>query len=295
MKNTTKKITSILLILTIILSCFALVGCNVIDSLSLEGYSELSSEDLKIIANYCSSFEQDKFADYFPNLPYTFETKINLINEKDYTFYETSVGNSYYICGYIDSFFETLLYFTVGIKSNNLKWYRVESVEQIKEKINGLQLYAKYLVYNGTIKKDIVNNIDINQKCKFSFLLSENNRYTESISKLEKNELLYTFDKKITLDDETILFNSFDVGNSYPVYIIDEQNKYMVMHHYSTFNYDDYYETLSYQLGEYYEVLLPYFVYSDDINETVHMYENRYETKINVGISIDAILDLINK
>ena len=131
-----KKLTSILLIMTIILSCFALVGCDNIDPLSLEGYSELSSEDLKIIANYCSSFEQDVFADCFPNLPYTFETKINLINEKDYTFYETSVGDSYYICGYIDSFFETLLYFTVGIKSNNLKWYRVESVEQIKEEIN---------------------------------------------------------------------------------------------------------------------------------------------------------------
>ena len=73
-----KKLTSLLLALVMLFTALALSGCgeDKINPLELEGYSELSTDDIKIVKNYHKSFK-DNFVQLLPPEQTTFEEKCN--------------------------------------------------------------------------------------------------------------------------------------------------------------------------------------------------------------------------
>lgn len=300
-----KKIICVLLILTMALSFF---GCNDVDPLELDGYSQVNEDDLRIVESYRSSIN-DAFVEYFPEATYSLEEQINMINNNDYTFYETEIEDKYYICGYINSISEFVLYLLGEVKSNDIQWYRVDSKEQIKDKINGMVLTAIYLVYDATIKNDVINATATNKDAKIYFLLDNKNYIDDQILKIEADNTILMFNENGIADaDKTVLLDSSDIRNSHRIHTHGEGNKLVVLHHSSSFSYRHDYEAISMQLGEYYEQFLPCFIFSDELNEKRYIDESgnyidgcekidesRYEIRTNVGINMDNFIDLITK
>ena len=300
-----KRIMCVLLILTMALS---FCGCNAVHPLELEGYSQVNEDDLRIVESYRSSIG-DAFVGYFPKAAYSLEEQINMINNNDHTFYETEIEDKYYICGYINSISEFALYLFGEVKSDDIQWYRVNSKEQIKDKINGMELTAIYLVYDATIKNDVINATAINKAAKIYFNLDNKSYIDDQILKTEADNTILMFNENGIADtDKTVLLDSSDIRNSHRIHADGEGNKLVVLHHSSSFSYRDGYEAISIQLGEYYEQLLPCFVFSDELNEKRYIDESgnyidgnqdidegRYEIRTNVGINMDDFVDLITK
>ena len=300
-----RKILSAFLILTMTLSFCA---CNTVDPLELEGYSELDNDDLRIVASYRNSIN-DIFVEPLPKQTYSLEEQINMINNKDYTFYETEIDSKYYICGYINHILGPALYLFGGVESDDVQWYRVSSKEQIKDNIKGMGLTAIYLVYDATIKKDVINATETNKGSKISFLLDNKDYIDDQILKIDAdNKILMFKENDIADTDKTVLLYSSDIRNSHRIHTDGEGNKLVVLHHSSSFSYRHDYEPISIQLGKYYEQFLPCFIFSDELNEKRYIDESgnyidgyqdidesRYEIRINVGISMDDFVDLILK
>ena len=305
-----KKIISLMMaILFVLLSCALLCSCDKINPLELEGYSKIDEDDFEIIAGYYTSISNFG-SEYSPIPSRTLKEQIDLVKEKDYTFYEISIENPYYICGYINPIAKTLLFFTSGIKFDNVEWYKVENKDQIKDEINGTRLLATYLVYNANVEKDIVNNIELSKKSKFHFWLEDKNYVDDAILKLNANEHILTFGKeKIINDNKTIFFESHDANDSYPICVDESQNSFVLLRSSISFvNGNSSGNMLPLIFGDYYEAFSPYLIYNDIWNEKRYLDENgnyilnssqidgtRYETVINVGININDFVDLIIK
>ena len=304
-----KKIISLTMaILFALLSCALLCSCDIINPLELEGYSGLDDDDLRIVASYRNSIN-DIFVEPLPKQTYSLEEQINMINNKDYTFYETEIDSKYYICGYINYILGSALYLFGGVKSDDVQWYRVSSKEQIKDNIKGMGLTAIYLVYDATIKKDVINATETNKGSKISFLLDNKEYIDDQILKIDAdNKILMFKENDIADTDKTVLLYSSDIRNSHRIHTDGDENKLVVLHHSSSFGYRDGYEIVSVQLGEYYDQFLPYFIFSDDLNEKFYLDEvnnyiygnqsideSRYEIRTNVGININDFLNLILK
>ena len=300
-----KKILCAFLILTMALSFCA---CNAVDPLEFEGYSKLDEDDLRIVASYRNSIE-DVFVEYLPKQVYSLEEQINMINNNDYTFYETETEDKYYICGYINHILGPALYLLGGVESDDIQWYRVSSKEQIKDKTNGMGLTAIYLVYDATIKNDVINATETNKAAKISFLLDNKDYIDDQILKIDADNKILMFNKNGIADtDKTVLLDSSDIRNSHRIHTDGEGNKLVVLHHSSSFSHMDDYEPISIQLGEHYEQFLPCFIFSDELNEKRYIDESgnyidgcqdidesRCEIRTNVGISMNDFVDLITK
>ena len=304
-----KKLTSLLLALVMLFTALTLSGCgeDKINPLELEGYSELSTDDIKIVKNYHKSFK-DNFVQLLPPEQTTFEEKIDSIKEGKNTFYEVNIKECYYICGYINPIVESVLYFTVGIDSDNIEWYAINNPDSIVNEINGMERVATYLVYNGAIETDVFNNTPIGSNCKFSILLNGDELFTELTAKLRNNDRLLVFDKlDLSSQDGAILYYQSDIYNSYPIHVNNESTKLLLLQHSITYSYqEDKTECISTQLGMYYEKMLPLLVFDDKLNEKIYVddlgnriysgipqSEERFITVINVGISISDVAEIV--
>lgn len=304
-----KKLTSLLLALVMLFAALTLSGCgeDKVNPLELEGYSELSTDDMKIVKNYHKSFK-DNFVQLLPPEQTTFEEKIDSIKEGKNTFYEVNINECYYVCGYINPFAEALLYFTTGMDFNNIEWYVVSSAESIANEINGMERVATYLVYNGTIEADVLNNTQKDLNCKFSILLNGDELFTELTAKLRNNDRLLVFDKlDISSQDGAILYYHSDIYNSYPIHVNNESTKLLLLQHSITYSYrEDKTEFIRTQLGKYYEDISPLLVFDDEFNEKIYVDESgnriysgipqseeRFITVINVGISISDVAEIV--
>lgn len=288
-----KKLTSIILALTMLLSCALLYGCAAVDPLELEGYSELSLDDKRIVEAYQRSFTYD-MAEVYPRWPYAFDKKAGMIEKGEYTFYKTSIGEHYYICGYVAPALKFVLYFSIGVRSENLKWYVVDNEDMIRDEINGMKLSAKYLVYDGVIESDINHKIAVNKKCKFSFAIHDKNRIDEQLTRLNMYDYLLTFDKvDIAAEDGAAMYTGFDVENSYPIYADGNGNELMLIRHTVSHSHsDEKHEVIEDQCGEYYGTLSQYMIFDEKFSERLCIGECGCTIITNVGIDLD-VLDLL--
>ena len=286
-----KKLTSILLIMTIILSCFALVGCDNIDPLSLEGYSKISEEDKPIIKCVASRhdyrlIEYDRIPD--PN----FMDKINDVQPQGLSsFYKASIDKEscYYICGYGSSKLSIFMYMTIGDGSWMYEWYRVDGFENIQKNINNKELVHLFTVYDAVIEKDLIDGTNYNLKTKYYNKQSDMDREFHP-----ESETFIIYRREYLINDENYPYlTASDLNDGYRMFIDDNGVEYLA------FLYEIYSETdgSSTNHGEllfmdYYDILSPYFVLIDELDER-YIYNGNSIVKRYAGIEVEKLVDLL--
>ena len=228
----------ILSIVLVLLLCTKLVSCGTNDPLSIEGYSPIDNDDLRLLNSI--SFESNSNAtkiqsDYdIPPVQPSFWNAFESIRQGDKTFYLTKIleSNYYFLCGYDDFFSLRWMRFnSKDLRSNEIcDWYKVDKLENIERKIGVSKLKYLYIVFDCNIEKDIINQKDINYYCRF---------YTEiDISTMEKlnidniikeNGFILLESPDIYKQVDFPFLNQNNFGSDYWLHINKNGRKYLAM------------------------------------------------------------------
>lgn len=189
-------------------------------------------------------------------------------------------GDSYIICAYLKPGalpYITNIWGDYKFDVTKYIWYKFTDSTQMLETINGARLTEdSYLLYNCTLEKDVVNNVEYNKtfKCYIKYEGEYSCEYVTS-----KMLLFFASHKLSNVLSETkhIAFPLYN-GDAFGVYTDEGGIDYL------SFSYN----RIASDLGEHYGFLSPYF-------EVLEEHVNDEETVPNlIGIKLSDILDYIN-
>ena len=230
-----KKITSILLIMTIILSCFALVGCDNINPLSLEGYSCVNDDDWTLIRRITpnpNSNHKNGYSDYEYPLQHNLFYAIDVLKSDYNTFYLARISKNdyYFLCGYESYFHPDWIYsvFKDSYSPEIYDWYKVDKLENIENKINNSNLRYVYVVFDFLIEKDVINNIDLNYHYKYYLKLDVNSINGVSIGDLITQESVLLLESTDLIQTNNYPYYTwYDLGSDYWLHVDANDKKYL--------------------------------------------------------------------
>ncbi len=235
MKNTTKKITSILLVLTIVLSCFAFVGCAWTEFINPTNNTSSSTTKKKPYAkdveinNGMGFTEQDKdFVKFmydrgvlstppYIEFVYTFGDFVerNVIRNNDASFYRVDINlnqKPYFIAAYSPDSVESGLTPVFSLKEGwlgNITWHKFYDYDTIPDKIDDLVLRGVYAMYECTIQRDVMNNKEYNISATYFIPLTDG--YSDAIADMN---FLYG------LTDSVLWYaEKQEIENHYPLFV----------------------------------------------------------------------------
>lgn len=304
-----KKITSLLIV--IIICCFALVGCGlqnmgaiISDKLfHIEGTTLTSAETTDGNAVYIThgeNFNQDdidfvamlhgqirygyRFSGIYPAPNYTCHMILSA-GQRGEPVFLAHCENPYVIVGYLKSLslpnVDELLGYEYYFDVTKYIWYKFYDLDQISEKIEGMQRSEeKYILYDCIIEKDIVNGTEYNRQLKAYV------KYREWIT---PTMLLY-FEPACMeeyLGDDYMEYPQYG-GGTLEIYTDENGVDYVY------FPYEVVYQDGSkFDIGkllfyEHYSDLSPYFEYfGEEINERGELYKY-------AGIRLDIIIEYLH-
>ena len=294
-----KKLTSILLVLTIISSCFAFVGCdwsNIFGTTTttITGTPDPSTLNIKCGDNFTQ--EDIEFLRYihgyqilFSDMPsISFSNYVDRVNneESHSYFVSTDKANPIYLCGYLDlnDFGDTYLNVEKHV------WYKYTDIESVPQERDGLILGWNIRLYNATVTKDIENGIDYEHKIKI---------YRVGRGGVPKSDLLYEYTvmfHNLSIVDITYLeepnFQSYFKG-----YITAAGKSYFVLK-YGNIKMDD--GSISdclddnrNQLEDYYDVLYPYIERLEEMDYEFSTPSGEKRTSLVHGVPIDVLTEVL--
>ena len=173
-----KKLTSIILALTMLLSCAALVGCGVknVPGLGKINYSEnFTDKDIAFLIALEQSDPKNNsdkgihFADEVAVYLHLWNVIRRTQEKKSGLYYaKNDLDNPYYICFYQrEGALYTILRIIDALLGTNLntvntKWYKFDnlSFDKLPEEIDGMKLNATYALFNGSILRDVAEGTE---------------------------------------------------------------------------------------------------------------------------------------
>ena len=220
---------------------------------------------------------------------FSFESTISEAQRFKTPIYYASIDteNPYFICAFANS----KVLFELGgpvafMDVTKYSWHKFYDVDSIPESIEDKDLQHKYLLYDCTIKKDIVNGIDYDYHCKYYL-----SRKTLLLDNSYKNVLIYFPGDEVVIEDKTtFLLHKTSENANFTLYVGKDEKVYL--HLYDKFLLDgkeNEYGTAREILGEYYDVLSPYFVRLPELDsEGINDYGQEYVVRY-VGISLNNL------
>ena len=194
---------------------------------------------------------------------------------------ELDINNPYFICHYyqdntkydfllsFDNIFET------SLNKTNFKWYKFENCdfEELPQEIDGMIRGETYILFDGVIVRDIAEGTE--QNLTFTYYAKRTENF--NIFGIWEDMLFY-YSKGLPYfeaDNNKHLFLTYvvDYANEYQsaLYSGEDETKYLLFYT-DHKNYDidnlsnnDY---LRYQLGEFYDKLVPYFERLEELDTT---------------------------
>ena len=281
-----KRIMCVLLILTMaLLFC----GCNAVDPLELEGYYTISEEDKPIIESVASRFDFT-LTQYDSLVPDNFVDKIDNVKSGTYSLYKASIDidSCYYLCGYGNSDLSFFMYMTIGEYSWLYDWYRVDSFENIQKSINNKELIHLFVVYDAVIERDLLDGTVYNHKTKYYNKQSDVD--TEIVL---QNDTYIIYRREYLINENNYPYlTASDLNDGYVMYIDENGIEYLSFLHELYSETNDLTENKSEELFlDYYDILSPYFVSIDELDERYN-YDGNSILKKHSGIEVDRLLDL---
>ena len=148
-------------------------------------------------------------------------------------------------------------------------WFKFYDLTQIVDEIDGMErTNDTYLLYDCTIKKDIVNGVEYNKNCKY--YMEFKSEYTLELT--TANMLLYfepQFVADVVGDEKYILYPEYG-GGTLEVYVDEIGVEYLYFYYGSYYEDGTEYENYTQQrFGDYYDYLSQYFEILDEyINDS---------------------------
>ena len=189
-------------------------------------------------------------------------------------------GDSYIICAYLKPGalpYITNIWGDYKFDITKYIWYKFTDSSQMFETINGARLTEdSYLLYNCTLEKDVVNNVEYNKtfKCYIKYEGEYSCEYVTS------KMLLFFASHKLSnvLDGSKHIAFPLYSGDAFGVYTDEDGIDHL------RFSYSEVY----YEFGKHYDSLSPYFEVLEE-----HITDEETVPKL-IGVKLSDILNYIN-
>ena len=309
-----KKLISILLVMTIILSCLALVGCEwfggeqttattttttttttappPVDPSTIEfkhddNFTEKDIEFIKSFHGY-----QDMIVD---PIIFSFTEMIDTVRKGKWHLYyaHVDIDNPVYICGYIDISTEENLYEWTSncIDVTKYVWYKFDADEEVPEKIDNMSLGWGFHIYDAVIAKDIGNGTNPEHKFKYYSLTFGGVR---DVIEVYEYMLIHYYKP---LDEIVGIEEIRKCSRCYQGYTSTNGKDYFVLKVGNSLEEDgtisDYLDQNKNQLGDCYDILSPYFERIEEMDDIFTDIEGVTVKRLRYGISLDIIKNIL--
>ena len=312
-----KKLITILLVLTIVFSCFALVGCDIKDIIDdfLESRETPPEGIVKtkvtlengdnIYISHSENFTQDdidfvvslhnyahqKATLYDMPLSDTFENIINSIKyggASSLFIMKIDTNKSYFICKYGTNMGESPDLPNICNISDFI-WVKYNNSEQIAPKFDGVNLQKAFILYDGVIEREIASNNSYNKPCKYYLSFIEGEDYFSDTDKL----MIYR-DTNLIETEGSLFITKSNFSEDHKIYTYNGIDYLLFTHQILSKNDQNSINQSESYFGEYYNILYPKFVRFEKFYEGVDEENNPFIYEI-YGIDISEIVALINE
>ena len=304
-----KKILSLILALTILSSCLALVGCNVFGELfdttstqpsttttttcgddpaqvTFEHGDNFTADDIEFVkmlhGQGASSSSEDRHS---YNL-----SEIVWFSQNGYSLFLMHFENPYAICGYLKPN-ETKAYVKgddgkIYLDVTKCVWYKYYDSESIPESVDNMELKLSYLLYDCTVIKDLSDNTVYNEELKYYLKYT----YGSDFDIISPDMIMY-MGLNPALEGDVKFLAKNNVYQKYEAYVDGDGVEYLFFKH-RKFSPEgtltnDYSEQLFYSSeGDFYGKASPYFEILKEVTD-----ENGNLIQY-AGIKLDILLKL---
>ena len=286
-----KRITSILLVLVMVLSSAAIVGCDLSTLIGGEGTTATTTTTTtttttentspenppeELVIKHGDNFTEEDI-EFVRNLQgeyngpsrdhtlYSFEKMISAVSSGAPIYRITvDVDNPYYICAYADiEDLDTSELIILNVSA--FSWYKFYDAVDIPTSDEGETIELIYAVFDCTIEEDIVSRIEYNYMCKYYVKChSSSLSLDEPLDEWNRNMLIQDYNVFSGEKQNVFLLHKDNPYYIFPVY--EDENGYNYL--YFTYVYKAYvdgekqpvyYSNAKEMLGDYYDALSPYF------------------------------------
>ena len=198
--------------------------------------------------------------------------------------------NPYIICAYLKSDaskYEINKWGDYKFDITKYVWYKFYSSEQIVDEIDNMERTKDiYLLYDSTIKRDIVNGVEYNKNCKY--YMEYKSEYTWQLT---TPDMLLYFEPRFVADvlgeKKYIRYPEFG-GGTLEVYVDENGAEYLYFYYGAYYENGTEYENYTQdRFGEHYEYLSQYFQILDE-------YVNASgRTVKSAGIKLDMLVNYL--
>ena len=300
-----KKFTSILLVLTIISSCFAFVGCdwsNIFGTTTTTTTGTPDPSTLKFAHSDNFTDEDIEFVrslhgyqdmEVYPKI-YTFSKIVDCVNAGEGTLYYVNVNVEfpYYICGYIDLNIEdNHMELIKPIDITKYTWYKYYDKESIPEEIEDLSIAWGVTAYDAVIESDIGRGEDCNHKFRFR---SIERGLPEDFRIIYDYMVIYYWEEVENIDyirDHWVndIFFRGHTDTSGESYFVLKHGKVKM----EDGSISDCLEDNNNQLGDYYDTLYPYFERVDELDYEFNALSDELRVSLVHGVPIDVLTEVL--
>lgn len=287
-----KKTLALILLTSVMLlcSCTMHIGKNmtIFNGILIRHSENFTEEDLKFVESLHHSVHYKNSMPFDMPIPYTLGEIIdNIRSEEESTLFlmELMVDRPYFICKYGKNMGESP---DLPDKCNvsDFIWVKYDNSEDILPEYNGIKLQKSYILFDGVVKSDIVNDISYNKPCKYYLEFTDGEDYFNDTDKL----MIYR-NKNLVHSDESLFITKSYFSEDYKIYTNNGVSYVLFTHQiYSEADQSYIYKSEAY-FGKYYDVLLPEFVRFDKFDEYLIEVKNSYIYEI-YGVDIAKLIDL---
>ncbi len=253
-----------------------------------------TNNDVKNIISFINNADNLK-------MTYIMDNKIRSIQSGESSFYMCEINEEQYeiICAYIneneyeDERFRTADYYSKAL------WYKCTNKDSVKDSIDGLKLTGIFISYDAVITKDVINQKNMNLKCKYYNKIDERigEPYIIPDDFKPKYKSLIIWDFKDYIENDNYYFNDYifklgyelrsNIGGLYRVVF----NKVTSVSSGKTQNFIDK------QFGESYQYFLEWLTDEEDFEKIDYStdYLEYYETHEKVSINLEKFIELIKE
>ena len=316
-----KRIISLLLI--VIMSCSALVGCDWKDIFNKEtspeweapeGVVETTTTDKDgnpITIAHSDNFTQDDiefvatlravldvvFTPYDTPPSYNLGDIIWMVKAGGSPMFLMHFENPYIICAYLKPNQNESLPNDEGIVYADITqyvWYKFNDNNDIQQTIEGLILESKlmYLLYDCTIVRGIGENEgEYNKECKYYLIYQDES----SLDRTTENMIMWYGGKSIIAPDRKFIGENSILTTRYEIFIDGDDREFLVIEGevYDS-RYDTVYDYAYKHLGKYYDALYPYFVRNEELDRIEYRTNGvEYYEKRMIQIDLDILTEFI--
>ena len=245
---------------------------------------------------------QRKINDYLQQYlwkdPYTFGDVLEWVQDGD-PLLLVQINNPYIICAYIKPNQPGYIVGDYGdyiFDSTKYVWYKFDHPREMKYRRGDVTLSShSFLLYNCTIISDVITETEYNKQCVYYFKTNVDDAY-ERLKKPEQNLLIYPSDKDITSSENKFLKQSGIINSIHDVYTDENGDNYINLGYEMWGRTPELgffmgYGNVQDRLSEFYDILSPYFKYTD----TEYTYNDLPHIERIVDIKIDDLREALLK